>query len=163
MEHAFGTSAPLTLGIEEELLLVDPRTQRARADVAERVLGCVELPETLAAHEAFAVRDRAAHADLPQRRRGGAGARARPRRGARAPGATLMGAGLHPAANGATCGSTDKERYRTLDETMRGLIRRTPECALHVHVGMPDPEAAIRVAQRAAARTCRCCQALGAN
>ena len=27
---------------------------------------------------------------------------------------------------------------------MRGLIRRTPECALHVHVGMPDPEAAIR-------------------
>jgi carboxylate-amine ligase len=27
---------------------------------------------------------------------------------------------------------------------MRGLIRRTPECALHVHVGMPDPEAAVR-------------------
>ena len=25
---------------------------------------------------------------------------------------------------------------------MRGLIRRTPECALHVHVGMPDPETA---------------------
>src|SRR4029450_12145422 len=27
---------------------------------------------------------------------------------------------------------------------MRGLIRRTPESALHVHVGMPDPETAIR-------------------
>jgi carboxylate-amine ligase len=26
---------------------------------------------------------------------------------------------------------------------MRGLIRRTPECALHVHVGVPDPEAAV--------------------
>ena len=26
---------------------------------------------------------------------------------------------------------------------MRGLIRRTPECALHVHVGLPSPEAAV--------------------
>ena len=26
---------------------------------------------------------------------------------------------------------------------MRGLIKRTPECALHVHVGVPDPEAAV--------------------
>ena len=40
---------------------------------------------------------------------------------------------------------TEKERYRTLDETMRGLIRRTPECALHVHVGAPDPDGAIRI------------------
>ena len=28
---------------------------------------------------------------------------------------------------------------------MRGLIRRTPECALHVHVGVPDPAAAVAV------------------
>jgi len=28
---------------------------------------------------------------------------------------------------------------------MRGLIRRTPECALHVHVGLPDIETAITV------------------
>ena len=28
---------------------------------------------------------------------------------------------------------------------MRGFMRRTPTCALHVHVGMPDPESAIRV------------------
>ena len=26
---------------------------------------------------------------------------------------------------------------------MQGLIKRTPECALHVHVGVPDPEAAV--------------------
>jgi carboxylate-amine ligase len=31
---------------------------------------------------------------------------------------------------------------------MRGLIRRTPECALHVHVAMPDPETAVRVFNR---------------
>ena len=27
---------------------------------------------------------------------------------------------------------------------MRGLFRRTPECALHVHVGAPDPDVAVR-------------------
>ena len=27
---------------------------------------------------------------------------------------------------------------------MRGLFRRTPECALHVHVGAPDPDMAVR-------------------
>ena len=26
---------------------------------------------------------------------------------------------------------------------MRGLIKRTPECALHVHVAMPSPDAAV--------------------
>ena len=31
---------------------------------------------------------------------------------------------------------------------MRGLLRRTPTCALHVHVGMPDPETAIRAFNR---------------
>ena len=49
----FGSSDPLTLGIEEELLLVDPGSHRL-AHVAEEVLGAVELPEALAAHEAFA-------------------------------------------------------------------------------------------------------------
>ena len=31
---------------------------------------------------------------------------------------------------------------------MRGLMQRTPECALHLHVGMPDAETAIRVYNR---------------
>ena len=31
---------------------------------------------------------------------------------------------------------------------MRGLLRRTPTCALHIHVGMPDPETAIRAFNR---------------
>ena len=37
-----------------------------------------------------------------------------------------------------------EERYRRVQAAMRDLIQRTPECALHVHVGMPDPETAIR-------------------
>ena len=31
---------------------------------------------------------------------------------------------------------------------MRGLVERTPTCALHVHVGMPDAETAIAVFNR---------------
>jgi glutamate---cysteine ligase / carboxylate-amine ligase len=31
---------------------------------------------------------------------------------------------------------------------MQGLLRRTPTCALHVHVGMPDPDTAIAVHNR---------------
>jgi glutamate---cysteine ligase / carboxylate-amine ligase len=55
-----------------------------------------------------------------------------------------MGAGLHPTAEFGDAQLVDLPRYATVDETMRGLIRRTPECALHVHVGMPGPEEAIR-------------------
>ena len=31
---------------------------------------------------------------------------------------------------------------------MRGLVTRTPTAALHVHVGMPDPDTAIAVYNR---------------
>ena len=41
---------------------------------------------------------------------------------------------------------------------MRGLVSRTPTAALHVHVGMPDPETAIARAATACAPTCRCCR-----
>ena len=40
------------------------------------------------------------------------------------------------------------ERYEQIHTSMRGLLERTPTCALHVHVGMPDPETAITVCNR---------------
>jgi carboxylate-amine ligase len=36
------------------------------------------------------------------------------------------------------------ERYAKIAAQLRGLLRRTPTCALHVHVSMPDAETAIR-------------------
>jgi carboxylate-amine ligase len=143
VQHGFGTSDPLTLGMEEELLLVDPGS-RQLAHVAEEVLSAVELPATLAAHEAFA-----AEIELrtPVCRNAGeaAGALGTGRTAARAAGATLMAAGLHPTARWGDVRLTEKERYREIDRTMRSLIRRTPECALHVHVGAPSPEGAIQM------------------
>jgi carboxylate-amine ligase len=129
------------------VLLVDAETRRL-AHVADGVLAGLDLPERLAAHEAFAsevelrtsiCRNASeARAELQQRRDAAAAAASRV-------GAELMSAGLHPTARYGEVELVDAERYRRLDSLVGGLIRRTPECALHVHVGMPDPEAAMRV------------------
>ena len=147
MSLAFTSSDQLTLGIEEEVLLVEAGTRRL-AHVADRVLAGLDLPDTLAAHEAFAAEVElrtavcgnasGAREALAQRRTAAAAAAA----GADA---ELMAVGLHPSAAHGDVRLVDAERYRRLDRLVGGLIRRTPECALHVHVGMPDAEAAIRV------------------
>jgi carboxylate-amine ligase len=147
MPFPFGSSDPLTLGVEEEVLLVEPGSRRL-ANVADRVLAELDMPEALAAHEAFAsevelrtpvCRNASEAREELQRRREAAGAAA-----ARV-GVELMAVGLHPAAAYGDVELVDADRYRELDRLVGGLIRRTPECALHVHVGMPDAEAAIRV------------------
>jgi glutamate---cysteine ligase / carboxylate-amine ligase len=141
MDAAFGNGEPFTVGIEEELLLVDAETGRL-APVAEELLPTLELPPDTFGHEAYA-------AEIELRSRpAGSSAEAiayleRGRAAARDAGATLLAAGLHPAAELGDAGLVDTARYRVVLEEMRGLIQRTPECALHVHVGMPSPEAAV--------------------
>ena len=142
MEHAFGTSEPFTLGIEEELLLVDRSTRRL-APVATEVLAAMEAHERAASHEVYAASIELRsppRLDAEDAAREIAGLRA----AARNAGATLIGAGLHPAGELGDVPLVESERYRLVGGTMRGLIRRTPECALHIHVGMPDPDTAIR-------------------
>jgi glutamate---cysteine ligase / carboxylate-amine ligase len=150
MPPAFGSSDPLSLGIEEEVLLVDAGDHRL-ANVAERVLAEIDLPESLADHEAYAseVELRTAicrnasdaRTGLQQRREVAAAAASKA-------GAELLAVGLHPTAAYGDVQLVEKERYRRLDGLIRGLIRRTPECALHVHVGVPDPGSAVRVLNR---------------
>lgn len=139
--HAFGTGEPFSVGIEEELLLVDPATLQL-AHVADRILPAVDLPEGRADHEAFLAEiELRSSAQLDTAT--AAAELAENRAAARAAGATLMGVGLHPDAAYGEVRLVDSERYRRVEDEMRGLIKRTPECALHVHVGMPDPEAAV--------------------
>jgi carboxylate-amine ligase len=54
-----------------------------------------------------------------------------------------MAVGLHPDAGFGDVQLVDSDRYRRVEGEMRGLIKRTPECALHVHVAMPSPDAAV--------------------
>ena len=56
-----------------------------------------------------------------------------------------MGAGLHPTSSWGAADMVDEPRYHEVAQSMRDLFGRTPEAALHVHVGMPDEETAIRV------------------
>jgi glutamate---cysteine ligase / carboxylate-amine ligase len=56
-------------------------------------------------------------------------------------GQTLLGAGIHPGAAFDDPGAT-----AATDDALRGLARRTPCCAMHVHVGMPDRDTAVRAA-----------------
>jgi glutamate---cysteine ligase / carboxylate-amine ligase len=141
MDHAFGSD--FTVGIEEELLLVDAETHLLTARAAE-VLGVMESTEGSAGHEAYA-----AQIELrsrPCRDAATAGEELRAlRAAAQEAGATLMGAGLHPADDDGDSELVDADRYRRVARMMRGLFARTPEAALHVHVGVPDPETAIRV------------------
>jgi carboxylate-amine ligase len=142
MEHAFGTGEPFTVGIEEELLLVGGEDLRL-ADVAERVVPQLGLPERAAGFEAYA-----SEVELrsPACRTAGeaAAAIAGARQAVVRTGSGIIGAGLHPAAELGDARLVRHERYDRVAAEMRGLLQRTPECALHVHVGMPDAETAIR-------------------
>jgi glutamate---cysteine ligase / carboxylate-amine ligase len=136
---------PFTVGLEEELLLVDPGTY-ALVPRAVEILAAAEAGES-AGHEAYAaeVEIRSAPAETT-------GDAVRELRGLRGrleeSGATLIGAGIHPDADFGDAPLVAGDRYRRVDDEMRGLIRRTPECALHVHVGMPDSDTAVRVFNR---------------
>ena len=56
--------------------------------------------------------------------------------------------GTHPFAIWQEIAVSGGERYQFVYGSMRELARREPTFALHVHVGVPDPETAIRVNDR---------------
>jgi carboxylate-amine ligase len=143
VDDAYGRRPGFPIGIEEELLLVDPRS----LNLAERASALLErLPhqarpdvyESLL-ETASGVRGRAAGAvtDLEELRAA-----------MRHAGGTLLGAGVHPTARFGDVHHVPHARYDAIHAAMRGLLERTPTCALHVHVGMPDRETAIGAANR---------------
>jgi glutamate---cysteine ligase / carboxylate-amine ligase len=140
VNHSFG-SGEFTVGVEEELLLVDPDTLQL-AHVADRVVPRLDLAFERAGHEAFL-----AEIEVRSEPRGSAAEAvadiAEARAAVRAAGGTPMAVGLHPDAGFGDVQLVDSDRYRRVEAEMRGLIKRTPECALHVHVAMPSPDAAV--------------------
>lgn len=140
----FGLSSDFSLGVEEELLLVDRLAHgldHGAVEILERMsvaegeggvhpdyyAGMIELSAPICSDAAEAIRSLNAL-----------------REGARAAGATTIGAGLHPTGAFGDVIPYPAARYRLIADEMRGLQARTPTCALHVHVGMPDEETAIR-------------------
>jgi carboxylate-amine ligase len=146
VEHAFGRTAAFSLGLEEELLLVDPDTLQL-AHHASQVIRraeprCGEVKPDV--YEALIESATPIMRDAPA----GAAALDDLRATLRTAGATVLGAGLHPTGAFGDVNHVPERRYLEISASMQGLLRRTPTGALHVHVGMPDPETAIAVHNR---------------
>ncbi len=140
--HRFGTSPALSIGIEEELLLVDEqlRLTAASAKVLDRIDPIIRERVTT---EIFATQIELKTGVC--RDAGEALQELAHLRGlVRKTGAELMGSGLHPDDDEEAT-LVDKPRYEVVHKDLASLLR-TPPCGLHVHVGMPDPETAIGVA-----------------
>lgn len=139
---------PWAVGVEEEVVLLDAATWSA-ANRVDEVLAAA--PPALRPH--LSAETHACVVELktgPARAVAGAMAELVARR--RAVDAVLRGLGLraavagtHPLLNRAGVRLAPFARYREIGETMRVLARREPTMALHVHVAVPDAEAAVRV------------------
>jgi len=139
----FGAAPELALGLEDELLLVDPQSH-ALSHTAVELLERLDVAES----EGTAKPDTyAAMIELTAPISSTAGEATRAIGALRAKlrdlGATVIGAGIHPDGAHGDVVHFPAERYAVLAEQLRGLLRRTPTAAVHVHVAMPDPETAI--------------------
>jgi glutamate---cysteine ligase / carboxylate-amine ligase len=144
VEHAFGSS-PLTVGVEEELLLVADAPPHDLEHFVGELVARIGSPDVKPdVYEATVEGSSPVCATAT----GAARELERLREAMRAAGATLAGAGLHPAARYGEVVHVRHPRYDRIHGTMRGLLERTPTCALHVHVGMPDPDTAIAAFNR---------------
>ncbi len=146
MEHAFGRETPFGLGIEEELLLVDPVTLR----LANRATELRERIDTGAGTVTNDVYEALIELTTPVVRSAAEGhdALAALRDELYQAGGTPIGTGLHPGAPFGDVVHVATARYQAIRDSMRGLLERTPTAALHVHVGMPDADTAIDVFNR---------------
>ena len=159
-EHAFGSSDPYTVGVEEELFLCDPVTG-AQINVSGAVLERVES----AAGGSVERELHACQIELisPVARNVGEAVQALSalREAVLETGAGLIGSGTHPRAAEGESEITDRERYERIRDLLGDAVA-TPVGGLHIHVGMPDPETAIR-AFNGLRRHLPLLQALGAN
>ncbi|MDQ3304390.1 MAG: carboxylate-amine ligase [Actinomycetota bacterium] len=140
-----------TVGVEEEFHVVDAESLALRSAVRS-VLGPARLAlgdqvaaelldaqieaETQVCETLEEVRS-----ELTRLRHGLAGA-------AEAGGARIMASGTHPFSTWQEQGVTPRARYQQLADDYRQLAREQLVCACHVHVGVPDPDEAVRIMDR---------------
>jgi carboxylate-amine ligase len=143
VKHSFGGTADFTVGIEEELLLVEAGSHEL-AHASGKLLAAMKLDERSSRHDLYEAQ---IELSSPASRNAAEaiGTLSDLRRSLRDAGGTAIGTGIHPAASFGDVRIVQAERYERERDRLRGLVDRTPDCAVHVHVGMPDPETAIRV------------------
>jgi glutamate---cysteine ligase / carboxylate-amine ligase len=143
---------PYSVGVEEEVMLLDPTRRWAPAQRIDDVLEM--LPVALAGSVSAETHQAAIELRTdPHESVGRAVAQLRRQRGEladalRRMGLAAAGAGMHPLALWSETEVTSASRYRLIRQTMRDLTTREPTFALHVHVGVPHPERAIDLYNR---------------
>ena len=142
-ELHFGEGEPFTIGLEEELFLVDRsdgRLVNTGSEVLEQIgeLDRGEIKNELHKSQIECITGvcttvQEAVAELCELRRA-----------VLATGTGVAACGTHPTAVEGDSHFTEKRRYERIHELL-GDAGATPVCALHIHVGMPDADTAIRV------------------
>src|SRR5919112_3524022 len=163
MESGFGATAPYTVGVEEEFQLVDPGS-RGLIPAVDEVLAagggtqlitselsrsCVEMLSPVFASASDLARE------LP-------GLRREVRELARSCGVEIVAAGTHPFSEPTKQPLTGGDHNRRVEEEMGWVARTQAIYGLHVHVAVPDGDAAI-LAVNALARYVPLLVALSAN
>ncbi len=146
-----GEVEPFTVGLEEEVMLLDPGDWSLDQGFAELRRGlepdlearlssethgaAIEYESAPCRHAGEAVRELA---ELRARLAAGLGEHDR----------AVAAAGTHPFATWEETEISPERRYRYVHESMGELARREPTFAMHVHVGFDDPELALATANR---------------
>jgi glutamate---cysteine ligase / carboxylate-amine ligase len=143
---------PYSVGVEEEVMLLDPQKRWALAQRIEDVLEV--LPPGLVGY--VSAETHQAAIELRTDPHDSVGAMIAQLRRLRGELVALLGrmglaaasAGTHPLALWSETEVTSATRYQLIRRTMRDLTLREPTFALHVHIAVPDPERAIDLYNR---------------
>ena len=145
------TPPPLTLGIEEEYLLVD-RDSLALAPVPEALMAaCQEELQDQVSPEYLKCQIEVGTtvcADIKEAREELRHLRAAIARHAARFNLAPIAVSCHPFSDWRDQHHTDKERYNHLRDDMAGVMRRMMICGMHVHVGIEDAEARMDLANQ---------------
>lgn len=143
----------LTLGIEEEYLLVDPETRDVVAnppsafmEECSEQLGERVTPEFLRSQVEVGT---PVCSDIGEARHHLVGLRSTLCRTARRHGMRLFAGSTHPSAQWGAQAHTPKKRYDDLVRDLQGSARRLLICGMHVHIGIEDEDLRIDVMNQA--------------
>jgi glutamate---cysteine ligase / carboxylate-amine ligase len=143
---------PYSVGVEEEVMLLDPHRRWALAQRIDDVLEM--LPPGLIGYVSAETHQAAIELRTdPHKSVGTMIAQLRQLRVELAELLRRMGlaaatAGTHPVALWSETEVTSATRYQLIRRTMRDLTTREPTFALHVHIAVPEPERAIDLYNR---------------
>ncbi|WP_193717962.1 carboxylate-amine ligase [Sneathiella sp. P13V-1] len=137
-----------TLGVEEEYLLVDPKTRDLAIDPPEDILiECQQLlpdhqvtPEFLRSQIEIGTK---VCSNITEVRESLIELRSTVSTVANNHGLALMAASTHPFADWHLLKHTAKERYDVIAQDLQAVVRRLMICGMHVHCGIEDPEVRI--------------------